>query len=64
MILLGHKSLRYVLLYAQLSKVYEHGSDGYICREATNKAEAKALIEEGFEFVTDKGRASLFRKLK
>lgn len=64
MVLLGHKSLRYVLLYAQLSKVYEHGSEGYICREATTKAEAKALIEDGFEFVMDKGGASLFRKLK
>ncbi len=64
MVLLGHKSLRYVLLYAQLSKVYEHSSEGYICREATTKAEAKALIEDGFEFVMDKGGASLFRKLK
>jgi integrase len=64
MVLLGHKSLRYVLLYAQLSKVYEHGSEGYICREATTKAEAKALIEDGFEFIMDKGGASLFRKLK
>ncbi|HTY76095.1 MAG TPA: tyrosine-type recombinase/integrase [Candidatus Nanoarchaeia archaeon] len=64
MVLLGHKSLRYVLLYAQLSKVYEHGGEGYICREATNKAEAKTLIEDGFEFVMDKGGASLFRKLK
>ena len=51
------------MLYAQLSKNYEHGGDGYICREARNLAEAKALIEDGFEFVMDKGGASLFRKL-
>jgi hypothetical protein len=33
-------------------------------REATNKAEAKALLEDGFDYVMDKGGASLFRKLK
>jgi integrase len=64
MVLLGHKSLRYVLLYAQLSKNYEHSGDGYVVREATNKAEAKALLEDGFEYVMDKGGVSLFRKLK
>ena len=64
MVLLGHKTLRYVLPYAQPSRVYEHGSEGYICREATTRAEAKALIEDGFEYVMDKGGASLFRRLK
>jgi len=64
MVLLGNKSLRYVLLYAQLGKVYEPGDEGYICREATTIAEAKALIEDDFEFIMDKGGASLFRKLK
>jgi integrase len=64
MILLGHNSLRYVLLYKQISKTYEHGRDGYIVREARNKAEAKALLEDGFDYVMDKGGASLFRKLK
>jgi hypothetical protein len=64
MVLLGHKSLRYVLLYAQLSKNYEHSSDGYIVREASNKAEAKALLEDGFDYVMEKGGVSLFRKLK
>jgi hypothetical protein len=64
MILLGHKSLRYVLLYAQLSKNYEHSGDGYICREAHSLAEEKALIEDGFEYVKERGGVSLFRKLK
>jgi integrase len=64
MILLGHNSLRYVLLYKQISKTYEHGGDGYIVREAENKAEAKALLEDGFDYVMDKGGVSLFRKLK
>jgi hypothetical protein len=64
MYLLGHNSLRCGLLYSQLSKVCEHSGEGYICGEATTRAEAKALIEDGFEFVMDKGGASLFRKLK
>jgi len=57
MVLLGHKSLRYVLLYAQLTQNYE-GNDGYV------RKEAKVLIEEGFEYVMDKDGVSLFRKLK
>jgi type I restriction enzyme, R subunit len=64
MVLLGHKSLRYVLLYAQLSKNYEHGGDGYIVREAKTKAETKSLLEDGFEYIMNKEGFSLFRKLK
>ena len=63
MVLLGNKSLRYVLLYAQLSEAYDF-EQGYICKEATNRNEAKQLIEAGFEFVMDKDGVSLFRKLK
>lgn len=63
MILLGHKSLKYVLLYAQLSDSYD-SNGGYVCKEATNRAEAKQLIEDGFEYVMDKDGVSLFRKLK
>ena len=63
MVLLGHKSLRYVLLYAQISKNYSYG-DGFVCREARTKAEAKQLIEDGFDFIMDKEGVSLFRKLK
>jgi integrase len=63
MILLGHKSLKYVLLYAQLSDSYDLNG-GYVCKEATNRVEAKQLIEDGFEYVMDKDGVSLFRKLK
>ena len=63
MVLLGHKSLRYVLLYAQLSQYYESG-DGYVCKEARTRQEAKQLIEDGFEYIMDKESVSLFRKLK
>jgi integrase/uncharacterized protein YlaI len=63
MVLLGHKSLRYVLLYAQLSECYDF-DQGYICKEATNRIEAKQLIEAGFEYVMEKDGVSLFKKLK
>jgi integrase len=63
MILLGHKSLKYVLLYAQLSDSYDVNG-GYLCNEATNRVDAKQLIENGFEYVMDKDGVSLFRKLK
>ena len=63
MLLLGHKSLRYVLLYAQLSEAYDFDK-GYICKEANNLQEAKQLIEAGFEYIMEKDGVTLFRKLK
>jgi integrase len=63
MVLLGHKSLRYVLLYAQLSDAY-CSNEAYVCKEARTRQEAKQLIEDGFEYVMDKEGISLFRKIK
>ena len=65
MYLLGHNSLRYVLLYKQLSKARRYGrGEEYIVKEAKTKKEAMSLLTDGFEYVMDKGGASLFRKLK
>jgi len=65
MYLLGHNSLRYVLLYKQLSKNRKNGAvDKYIVREARTKKEEIALLEDGFEWVKDRGKTSLYRKLK
>lgn len=64
MVLLGHKSLKYVLLYAQLSDGYGANKE-YICKEAQTRQQAMQLIEAGFDYVlTDKEGISLFRKLK
>jgi integrase len=63
MVLLGHKSLRYVLLYAQLSESYDTDK-GYVCKEAHNVRESKELLEAGFDYIMDKEGVSLFRKLK
>jgi integrase len=63
--LLGHNSLRYVLLYKQLSRTRTHGTgDKYIVREARTKKEEIALLQDGFEWVKDRGKTSLYRKLK
>ena len=62
LVLLGHTSLRYVLLKAQLSETY-FGDAGYICKEAFTRQDSMKLIELGFEYVlTDKEGVSLFRK--
>ena len=50
MYLLGHNSLRYVLLYKQPSRGRKHGAvDKYIVREAHTKKEEIELLEDGFE---------------
>jgi hypothetical protein len=38
--------------------------DAYTCRVADTLTEAKTLIENGFEFVTDMDDQKLFRKPK
>lgn len=60
MVLLGHRSLKYIFLYAQLSQIYFGGGRDYVCKEAFNRQQAMQLIEKGFEYVlTDKEGVSL-----
>jgi hypothetical protein len=59
--MLGHKLLRYVLIYTQLVNVKD---DGYTCRTARTIQEATKLIEGGFEYVTEMEGVKLFRKRK
>jgi hypothetical protein len=40
------------------------GSEEYVCKVAENVEEAKALIESGFEYVTEVNGIKLFRKRK
>lgn len=53
----------FIILDAQLAEDYDFDK-GFICKEATNRQEAKQLIEQGFEYVMDKDGVSLFKKLK
>jgi integrase len=59
--ILGHKSLRYVLVYTQLVNIPD---DGYACKTAKTVQEATQLIEGGFEYVTEMEGFKLFRKRK
>jgi len=59
--LLGHKSIKNTLVYTHL---VDFGSNEYVCKAAKTVIEAKALIESGFDHVTDVEGMKLFRKRK
>ena len=59
---LGHKDLRTTLRYTQLLETLEN--DEYHCKTANNIKEATQLIENGFEYITEKDGTMLFRKRK
>ena len=48
--LLGHKRIENTMLYTQL---ISFGSDEYASAVAKTLEEARKLVEEGFEYVTD-----------
>lgn len=57
----GHKSIKNTLVYTHL---VDFGGDEFVCKAAKNVHEAKALIEGGFEYVTDVEGMKLFKKRK
>ena len=59
--LLGHKKLDNTLIYTQL---VDFQDDEYTCKVAKTLTEATALIEAGFEYVTELDDCKLFRKRK
>lgn len=59
--LLGHKNIKNTLVYTHL---VDFGDDDYVCKVAKTIEEAKALIEAGFEYVTEVNGEKLFRKWK
>jgi integrase len=59
--LLGHKNIRNTLVYTHL---VNFESDDYVCKVAKTVEEAKALVESGFDYVTDLEGCKLFRKRK
>ena len=58
---LGHKSIKNTLVYTHL---VTFDNDEFICKVAKNAQEAKELIENGFEHVTEIDDIQLFRKRK
>jgi integrase/transposase-like protein len=61
---LGHKSIANTLLYVQLEEALFQGEDEYISKVARTEKEILALVEAGFEKVTDFQGAIIFRKRK
>ncbi|WP_455285065.1 tyrosine-type recombinase/integrase [[Eubacterium] cellulosolvens] len=59
--LLGHKNIKNTLVYTHL---VDFGGDDYVCKVARNVDDAKGLIEDGFDYVTDLDELKLFRKRK
>jgi len=59
--LLGHKNIRNTLVYTHL---VSFESDEWTCKVAKTIDDAKSLIEDGFEYITDVENVKLFRKRK
>ena len=58
---MGHKKIETTLVYTQLLNLQD---DEWTCRTASTVKESTALIEAGFEYVTDQDGLKLFRKRK
>jgi integrase len=58
---MGHKKIETTLIYTQLLNLNE---DEWTCKTANNIKDATALIEAGFEYITEIDGNKLFRKRK
>ncbi len=61
---LGHKNIKNTLLYIQLEEALFQGEIDYISKVAKTPGEICALIEAGFEYVTELEGLKFFRKRK
>ena len=61
---LGHRSIENTLIYIDLEATLSNSTDEWTCKTATNIKEATALIENGFEYITEIDGNKLFRKRK
>jgi hypothetical protein len=60
-----HKSLQSTELYINIEQaIFQVTNDEYHVKVAHNPKEACALVEAGFEYVTDMEDAKIFRKRK
>lgn len=59
---LGHANINNTLLYAQIIDVLQE--DSFTCEIAETTEQAKKLIENGYEYVTEMDGQKLFRKRK
>jgi integrase/predicted RNA-binding Zn-ribbon protein involved in translation (DUF1610 family) len=61
---LGHKNIKNTLLYIQLEEALFQGEIDYISKVAKTPGEICALIEAGFEYVTEMDGLKFFKKRK
>jgi len=59
---LGHKSIKNTMRYIHLWQALFPSNEEYTCEIASNLEEAKKLIQQGFEYVTEMDDRKLFRK--
>lgn len=59
--MLGHKNIQNTLVYTHLVEFHD---DEFVCKVARTVDEAKALVESGFDYVSEVDGAQLFRKRK
>lgn len=63
--LLGHKRLTSTMVYIDIEKaIYGELTNEFTSRVATTLEEDRKLMEAGFEFVTERDGAKLYRKRK
>jgi hypothetical protein len=63
--LLGHKTILNTQMYVNMEKAFfAESNEDYTVKVASTVEEATALIEVGFEYVTDMDGKKLFRKRK
>jgi integrase/recombinase XerD len=58
---LGHRNIRNTMIYTQL---IQFENDDYICKVSQNVERDKELIENGFEYVTERDGLKIYRKRK
>jgi integrase len=59
--MLGHKNIQNTLVYTHL---VEFHNDEFVCKTARTVDEARALVENGFDYVSEIDGVQLFRKRK
>jgi integrase len=62
--MLGHVNIQNTLKYIHLANAVSNLEDEFACKVAKTLEDAKALIESGFEYVTELDGVKLFRKRK
>ena len=62
--LLGHVVIQNTLKYIHVANALSKEISNYVCKTANTVEEAKRLIEQGFEYVTEIDNVKLFRKRK